>query len=130
VFALLQLIAGIFRGSVEVIEGALPNAVLSRTARREILSKFGLRSISIISWAVYLAYFISTIMPFSIVLSQFGVDRLEVGDHSGAVAIMGALLLMSMSLHLHVIFMRLVALRPRIFGGEDEIIEAQAQAGV
>ena len=127
VFTVLQT-AGVFvRGTAELIDQAQFKGPSQRTVMHELVSRLVLRITSLVGWAVYGAFFVSMLVPFSIVLNQIGIDRLRGGAFYGAFASLGAILLLSLALHLHVVFARLSALRPRLFGGDAAIQEAEAQ---
>jgi hypothetical protein len=53
--------------------------------------------------------------------------RFQAQDYAGALDCLGALALLLAALHMHVIFLRTVALRPRIFGGENDVVVAEAE---
>ncbi len=83
---------------------------------REIARRALLRGvIAAVSFGYALA-FLRVILPFCISLSRFGI-----GAHRWWDAVLAALLLCG-ALHVIVILARLIILRPRIFGGADEII--------
>ncbi|HSX29233.1 MAG TPA: hypothetical protein VLE73_01595 [Candidatus Saccharimonadales bacterium] len=129
VFTVLQA-AGVFvRGTAELIDQVEYKGPTRGNALREILSRLVLRVTSLIGWAVYAAFFVSMLVPFSIVLNQTGIEHLRSGTWYGVFGCLGAYVLLALGLHLHVVFIRLTALRPRLFGGDDVIQEAEAQSG-
>jgi hypothetical protein len=129
VFTILQIVSTVFRESKEVIEETLPGSHRPRNIRLEIAHKFLLRAFAAGGWVVYTTFFVNSLVPFTVTLSQTGVDSLETGRHAGALVCLGAFLLLTTAVHVHVIFVRLVSLRVRLIGGEDEIIVAQAETG-
>ena len=92
---------------------------LHKTAAREALERLLLRVASLVGWGVYMAIFASILLPFSIVLAQTGVDMLETSLLGGVVHGASAFVLLVLGLHTHIIFARLVMLRPRLFGDSD-----------
>lgn len=90
-----------------------------KTAAREALERLLLRVTGLVGWGVYVAVFVSILLPFSIVLAQTGIDMLETSRIGGVVHCVGAFALLAMGLHIHIIFARLSMLRPRLFGDAD-----------
>lgn len=86
------------------------------------------RILGLLGWAAFGAFFFSTLLPFSLLSVQQGSERIRLHDIShGALYCLLAVGVLAWSLHLHVIFMRLVWLRPRVFGGDNEIEAALAR---
>ncbi|HSX31875.1 MAG TPA: hypothetical protein VLF43_01315 [Candidatus Saccharimonadales bacterium] len=128
VFTVLQTTSGFVRGTAELIDQAQFKGPSQRSALRELVSRLVLRTTALIGWAVYMAFFVSMLVPFSIVLNQMGIDRIRNGAFYGILATIGAFAVLVLALHLHTVFLRLTALRPRLFGGDDAIQEAEAQS--
>lgn len=129
VFTILQILTAVVRESKEIVGEVLPDSQHSRSQRMDIAYKFVLRAFALVGWAIYIAFFVSSLMPFAVTLNQSGIDNLEAGRHSGVLLCVSAFVLLGLALHIHIIFMRLLLLRARVFGGDDDIIEAQAQPG-
>lgn len=120
VFALLQVLGVVQK------EGKLLSATQgNRTYHHEVLSRLGLRAVSIIGWTLFTAFFVSTLLPFVSLLNEMGVDAINNGE-GGWLYCAASLALLILALHIHVIFARLVALRPRLFGGMSEIEKAES----
>lgn len=125
-FSLLQVSGVLVRSSVELLQTTLDTEEAHKRARRELIERFMLRMISLIGWALYTAATVSVLLPACVVLSQFGVEEVQQGRLTGLTSSLVAFILFIVVLHLHTVFMRLVALRPRVFGGENDIVEAEA----
>lgn len=125
-FSVLQFSGVVVRGSVEFLQTTLDKEVAHKRARREMINRFLLRMTSLVGWALYAAATVSVLLPACIILSQFGVEEMHQGRFTGLVSSAVAFILFTVVLHLHTIFMRLVVLRPRVFGGENDIIEAES----
>lgn len=82
--------------------------------------RLGLRIITLLAWVVYLIFFARVIVPFCILVARLDSGAV-VTAHNMLYVLIGALSLL-VSLHTHVIFMRLLVLRPRLFGGENVIV--------
>jgi hypothetical protein len=80
------------------------------------------RTLSLLGWALYGAFFFSTLLPFCLLAVEQGCESIQLHDglHGALLCAMGVVLL-ACALHWQVIFMRLVALRPRVFGGDNDI---------
>lgn len=100
-----------------------------RAIMRALVSRTTVRVMALLGWAAYGAFFFSTVMPFTVVLSRMGIDLIHRGGAgvSGWLAYAGAFIMLIAATHLHVIFARLVFLRPRLFHGAQAVEEATAQ---
>lgn len=117
VFTLLQLLGIVKHEGQELLQDTPAN----RINRREVLNRFGLRVISIIGWALYAAFFISTLLPFVSVLNELGIEAIGEDSWFGWVQCVLSFLLLAVAIHLHVVLLRLIVLRPRLFGGTATI---------
>lgn len=129
VYCMLQLL-GIVSLNVgagwETLHSQNGKVGIRKTAAKELLTRLGLRLLSLICWGFYAAFFFSTMAPFVSVLNRAGIDFLNEAHLYGLGICFGALLLLFFSFHLHVVFMRLTFLRPRVFGGDQVIEEVKA----
>lgn len=125
-FSILQFSGVVVRGSVELLQTTLDTEAAHKRARRELINRFIVRITSLVGWALYTAATVSILLPASVILSQFGVEEIRQGHFTGLASSIVAFILFMLVLHLHTIFMRLVVLRPRVFGGENDIIEAES----
>lgn len=98
------------------------DAYLRKTTGRELLLKVVLRIFILISWCLYTIFFSQVLLPFCILTAKIDVGSIDFLNQLSFSAL--GFLLFLLGLHLHVIFLRLLVLRPRVFGGEQEIIEA------
>lgn len=99
----------------------------ARAVAIELLTRLGLRVLSLACWGFYTGFFISIIIPFVLVLNRLGIDYIHNSRSVGWTACLGAFLIFIVSVHLHSIFLRLVFLRPRVFGGDRAIAVAEAE---
>jgi flagellar biosynthesis protein FlhB len=97
-----------------------------RAILRTLVLRLVLRIVSLLGWAVFGAFFFSTLLPSMLILNQTGVAQILAGSVFGWIdcVVAGATLLVAF--HVHSVFARLVALRPRLFWGDEAIIEAEA----
>ncbi len=93
-----------------------------------LLYRLGLRIITIAGWVVYSVFFVGTLVSIPIVGNQAGIELFRKGDWTGIFFCLGAFLFFCVILHMHIIFGRLVFLRPRIFGGGQAIEEAESHS--
>lgn len=128
VYCVLQLSGIVSHNIGEGLEELRGKAGIRKTVARELLTRLGLRLLSIICWGFYAAFFFSTMAPFLSVLNRVGIDLINNNQLYGLGVCFGVLLLLFFSLHLHIVFMRLVFLRPRVFGGDRVIEEVKAGA--
>jgi hypothetical protein len=118
VFAILQNAKKVLNGSLFVWQGLHNATQAHKDALKEMFTRLALRIICLLIWAIYLALFITILIPFSTLLVQLGIDRItmRVPELDGLLYIAASIALVLASLHLHVVFARLVRLRPRLFG--------------
>jgi hypothetical protein len=125
VFVFLQIATSIVRGSTTMVEEALDHGPGSGRIKLQLLYRLFLRILSVGGWVIYLAFFVSSLAPFTVLVLQGGIDAIQAQNYEGGVMCLAALLALMLALHLHVVFARLSLLRPRIYGGEDEVIAAE-----
>lgn len=127
-YAIVISFIAILAGSIGVMAvHAIKRAVLvaselrseSSFERREDIERTVTRIIVTLLWAVYWYCFVQFIMPLCFLLSRVAADNLQ-SWIAGAywVASIAAL---AIAIHIHIIFLRLIALRPRVFGGDADI---------
>lgn len=89
----------------------------AQQAMRESLVRLCLRIASLLCWALYAVVFTSVLVPFSILVLQ---DALQTTSswQQWLIAIV-AFIALTIAVHLHASFARMVFLRVRLFGGYD-----------
>lgn len=90
-----------------------------KAASQATLARLGVRITAIFGWMLYILIFITILMPFCVTLFELGVGNILTNSMWGWLFSAGATVLFAGCMHLHVVFLRLVLLRPRIFGGVD-----------
>lgn len=80
------------------------------------------RIVVAIFWVLYSIATIHFIVPFCLLFSRIGAEIIT--SPSGVLMNAGAFIMLAAALHLHVIFLRLFLLRPRVFGGTVATEEA------
>lgn len=102
-----------------------PGSAYAQAAHRNLVRQLA-RITGLVGWALYIIMFIGVLLPASMILTRAGVDDIEMAVAWGWVRVFEGFVLLALSLHVHVIFIRLVALRPRVFGDRDiEIAESK-----
>lgn len=81
----------------------------------EFGARLALRLGSVTGWAAYIAFWLGVVLPYCVLVSRIGLG--ESDTMTASFYIFSSLLLLCLSLHLHVIFLRLFLLRPRLFAG-------------
>lgn len=90
----------------------------------EVGLRWIVRLVSFALWVVYWFLFVAVIVPFCILAARVGAnDLLSVAVWA---TILVSVFILFAALHIHVIFLRLLTLRPRVFGGREDVIEASA----
>jgi hypothetical protein len=122
IYAILQGISILFRQTSELAltveaSGATRSALLA-----EVVTRLCLRIIGIMGWTLYTALFVAVIMSYVVTQIQQGVTSVQAGMLQGIWLMLWACVVLAVGLHVHIIFVRFCALRPRVFGG-DKVIE-------
>jgi hypothetical protein len=94
---------------------------------RELSRRLVLRIVTLIGWAFYSAGFFNLLLPSATLLNRVGVEHIQNGSLAGWALCAAAAGILAIVLHVQVIFLRLVCLRPRVFGGADKIEEAETK---
>lgn len=131
VYALMRVLSGIISGWSTLLAEIRSHDKVSRAMLASNLARLGMRTSSIIAWAVYTFVFIGIPLPFCTLLTQNGIDLITTNTLVGGLYIVGAVVFLALCLHLHVTFMRLTFLRLRLFGGlEAELYVSQNNPNV
>lgn len=89
--------------------------------RKELLKtlyiKTSIRFGVLVAWFAYIKLFLDYIMPYSLAASRYGGSVIL--SFTGVMYTLLGLLVLIVGLHMHIILVRLVALRPRIFSQES-----------
>lgn len=83
--------------------------------------RIGVRIVIALFWALYGIITLYFVVPFCLLLSRIGAET--IASLQGIGLNVGALALLIFALHIHIIFLRLFLLRPRVFGGATDIEE-------
>lgn len=120
VFACLEIIT---RSAIDAHDNWEEITFAHGVNKTRIEEEVGLRWLIRISaallWVFYWGFWLSTVVLFSILLVRDGLAGLPA--YSGAGLIFLGVVMLLLGTHLHVIFARLIALRPRLFGGRNAI---------
>lgn len=123
VYTVVEIFGLLVRGGRLALRGLVTLLTVHHRVR---LARLGLRILALVGWALYTAFFLSTLLPFVTILSQTGVDRVHGGVIAGWWACTGAFAILVAALHLQVVFVRLVLLRARLLLGDRAIEEAES----
>lgn len=91
------------------------------TERHEQWQHALVRTAVLVLWAMYALFTVQYAAPFCLLLWRIGIE--EIGGFWGVLGSLLVALLLFGVLHLHIIFARLLCLRPRVFGS-DVIVES------
>ena len=84
-----------------------------------IVSRLAIRAILVVTWVIYWIFFVKTLLAFSILSTRVGITNFP--DLNGWLYTALGVLVLIASLHVHVIFMRLIALKVRLFDSSDVV---------
>ncbi len=82
-----------------------------------IALRAGIRAAIIVFWLIYWIFFIRILVPFSVLSAKIGVGNMP--HATGFIYSLLGIIVLILSLHLHVICMRLIALKVRLFDSAD-----------
>jgi len=85
----------------------------------DLFVRLALRVVSFLGWSVYIVLSTAVLMPFAVLLLQSGIDALSANPAGGLFNIAECFVMVLVSIHVHIVFLRLVLLRPRLFGIRD-----------
>ncbi len=118
-FAVLQGLHRLFVDVAEPVKEVRIAGSSRSSVEKEIGIRVGLRIISFAAWCIYWFATVKILWPFCVL--TFGAGLLEFTTLQGLSAIALSVGLMTIGLHLHIVFLRLTLLKPRAFGGERSI---------
>jgi len=125
------VIFSLLEGGSKAFSGVANGARDLRDSRRlhlpvlyhTILIRIIVRIFIVALWSLYTVAFFVVIVPYVVAQARFGIATIAHWENSRYV--LGAILLLFAALHGHVIFARLLALHPRLFGGVTELLESE-----
>jgi len=103
-------------GAMQEVE-FISDASLKQQAERRAEIRLGLRLLTLLVWICYLIIFARVIVPGCLLLARLEVAPYILTWRNLAMSLAGFFVLLA-AMHIHVIFMRLLVLRPRLFGGD------------
>lgn len=90
---------------------------LKKQAERRAEIRLGFRLATLTVWIVYLILFARVIVPACLLVARLDTAHYILTWRNVAMSLAGLGILL-VAMHIHVILMRLLALRPRLFGGD------------
>ena len=107
----------LIRGTSSAVEDAR-EATYTNIQKQEVARSLGLRLglhlLVAAGWAIYWVFFVKILFPFSILATRSGLSQLP---HAiGWIYSPLGLVIMAVSIHMHVVFLRLLVLRVRLYG--------------
>ncbi|MGH7249945.1 MAG: hypothetical protein ACREGC_03140, partial [Minisyncoccia bacterium] len=117
-FMLYVIIKGAATAAEDIEEAKYKNAQPNKLVQG-IITRLAVRAILVVAWMIYCVLFIKTLLPFSVLSMKIGVVNFTSPD--GWFYTIIALFVLVTSLHLHVIFMRLITLKVRLIDSADVV---------
>jgi len=106
----------LIKGTSSAIEDAR-EATYANIGKDEVARSFGLRAglhlLVLAGWAIYWVVFARIVFPFSILATHSGLSELP--HMTGWLFSLLGLAVLTLSLHIHVVFLRLLVLRVRLY---------------
>jgi hypothetical protein len=85
----------------------------------DLFVRLALRVLGCLGWCVYIVVSTAVLMPFVLLLLQSGIEDVATSMPSGLFNIAECFVALLIFIHVHIVFLRLVLLRPRLFGIRD-----------
>jgi hypothetical protein len=120
-YIILQLISKIIVGSYDTWHAVHDSGSSIKSVEKEIGTRVVVRSLVLLLWTAYIFAFFSLMLPYCVFIAQAG--SVKILDW-GILQILASFVILLITIHVHVIFLRLLLLRPRVFGGELDILQA------
>lgn len=89
------------------------------TEKISTLEHLAIRVFIAIMWFLFGFVTVGSLIPLALLMSRIGAE--SIATLGGIMLNIGALLLLLVVFHFHIVFMRLFLLRPRVFGGKSDI---------
>lgn len=90
---------------------------------KELITRLVLRAAALLAWVLYMVVFLRLFLPFAMLSFQVATQA-SFSVSSVYTTALGYLVIFT-SLHLHVVLLRCLLLRPRVIGGWDDVIAAK-----
>lgn len=124
VYVLLQISSKSIAGTYDVWRTVHDKGKVS-SATREASRQFTVRVLSALIGLGFGVVFLNLVLPYAVFITRVGAEHIT---DWGVVQVLFGYGLIVVSMHLLVVFLRLVLLRPRVFGGQLDILEAIYEA--
>lgn len=89
---------------------------------QELITRIIVRLAVLLIWFVYAVFFLKLFLPFSVLCFKIATNGAWSMENIG-IGLLGTIVLI-ITLHIHVILLRGLLLKPRIFGGSDDLLAA------
>lgn len=103
-------------GALQEVE-LISDQAIKKEAEHQAEIRLGLRIATLVVWVLYLIFFARVIVPFCILMARLDTSHYLL-TWSNVFSVLAGLAMLLLAMHVHVIFMRLLVLRPRLFGGD------------
>lgn len=124
VYFLLQMLSKLLANASDTYSNIhAANIEVRRHNQEEIGARIAIRLLSLVAWFFYWILTVKFILPYILVASKIRFQDFFIG--TGWIYILLAFVVLSLTIHLNIVFMRFVTLRPRLFGGTDEVLAAR-----
>lgn len=122
VYGVLRIVSAIRTQKADLSrELAIPSAQHD-TIIAELVTRMALRAMALLGWGLYALFFAGTIVGAITLTLHLGIDSIQAGHIVVGVAqLAGDSLFLLAATHVHVYFLRLALLRPRVFYGDASV---------
>lgn len=117
VYSFIIALGDIFRNVVELKEEMHYVHANRKSLLGQAILHLVLRAIFLTIWVIYVQYSIHILLPYVIALAYAGSG--DIGLIYNMTYLAGAVVIAAISLHLHTVLLRLLLLKPRLFGQAD-----------
>lgn len=91
--------------------------------QNQLRTKFAVRAAALFGWVIYTVLFSKLILPYAVLSFKIATDGAADITNVGTGLLGGVILLVAW--HIHVVFLRAFLIKPRAFGGSDDLLAAR-----
>lgn len=122
VYAMLQVLRASRQKAAELVRELEFPTTQHDDIVAELITRAALRTMALIGWGLYMLFYLGIVVELTTMGVRAGIDAIsEFHTTLGLFEVFGSAALLVVASHMHVVFMRLCFLRPRVFGGDRSI---------
>lgn len=126
VYCVLQIISAIRTKTADLVRELEVKSRQHDDQVSELVTRAALRIMALMGWGLYALFYVGVVVELTTIGLHAGLDNIQAYHTAlGLVQELSSLGLLIVATYMHVVFLRLCLLRPRVFGGDRAIEEAE-----